>query len=83
MRLFEIYEAASNAKINKNKTKLVPLTNTAYKVELEEKSQFSKISEQETIRILRHEVNIGGTPKKDLWTMTIHKMKKSIEKLTN
>jgi hypothetical protein len=83
MQLFEVYEAASNAKINKNKTKLVPLTCTDHRVELENESHFMKTTEQETLTILGYEVNTKGIPKKDLWTATIAKIKKTLEKLSN
>ena len=83
MQLFEIYEAASNAKINKNKTKLVPLTSTAHRVKLENESHFTKITEQKTLTILGYEVNTKGILKKDLWTATIAKIKKTLEKLSN
>jgi hypothetical protein len=78
-----LYEAASNAKINKTKTKLVPLTPTARRVELHNEDQFIKLEEQDTITILGYNVLINGQPKKDLWATTTNKLKGSLDKLSN
>ena len=61
-----LYEAASNAKINKTKTKLVSLTPTAQKVELPNEEQFIKLEEQDTITILGYNILTNSQPKKDL-----------------
>ncbi|CAG8553216.1 2665_t:CDS:2 [Ambispora leptoticha] len=78
-----LYEAASNAKINKTKTKLVPLTTIARRVELSNKNQFVKLEKQGTITILGYNILTNGQSKKDLWTTTINKLKKALDKLLN
>ena len=78
---FDIYEKASNAKINKIKTKIIPLTPTAERVVLRNEDQFKKVPEQETFKILGYEINRNGLAKKDLWSQVIASMKRRIEKL--
>src|ERR1043165_3167793 len=51
-QVFKTYELASNARINKYKTKLVPLTANARQISLPEEEQFKKITEHETLTIL-------------------------------
>ncbi|CAG8742625.1 13106_t:CDS:1, partial [Ambispora leptoticha] len=80
--LFHIYENASNAKINESKTKLVPLTVMARRVELTKENQFTKVAEQEAITILGYEIYSDGTPKKDLWTTVVTKIKSLTEKFS-
>ena len=82
-RNFALYEGASNAKINQNKSKLIPLTNAARSLELVGGENLKTISEQETITILGYEVHPNGLPKKDLWSSTINKLKSSFEKLAS
>jgi exonuclease III len=81
-RLLEIYEKASNAKINKVKTKLVPLTPVAHRVELPQAEQLYKVQEDELITTLGYTILPNGYPKKDLWTSTLNNLKSSLEKLT-
>jgi exonuclease III len=78
-----LYEEASNAKINKTKTKLVPLTPIARRVELQNEEQFTKLEEHDSLVILGYNVLVNGQPKKDLWSITISKLKESLNKITN
>jgi exonuclease III len=78
-----LYEAASNAKINKTKTKLVPLTPVARRVELINEEQFIKLEEQDSLVILGYNILVNGQPKKDLWTTTINKLKEALNNITN
>jgi len=78
---FEIYERASNAKINKDKTKLVPLTPTVERVVLRNENLYKKVLEQEAVKVLGYEVNRDSSAKKELWAKVITNMKKQIEKL--
>ncbi|CAG8618959.1 9617_t:CDS:2 [Ambispora leptoticha] len=82
LELFHIYESASNAKINESKTKLVPLTVMARRVELTKEKQFTKIAKQEAITILGYEIYSNGTHKKDLWTTVTTKIKNLTDKFS-
>src|SRR6185295_18903503 len=54
-RNFTLYEGASNAKINQDKSKLIPLTNAARSLDLANIENLKIISEQEVITILGYE----------------------------
>ncbi|CAG8672704.1 3429_t:CDS:1, partial [Paraglomus brasilianum] len=79
---FKQYEEASNASINKNKTKLIPLTIIADGTKLKDQEQFTKIGEGNTVRILGYEVQANGLPKRDMWTKIIKQMEKNLERLS-
>jgi hypothetical protein len=83
LRLLETYEKASNAKINKTKTKLVPLTPIARRVELTQTDQLCIVKEDELIATLGYNIYPNGLPKKDLWATIINSLKSSLDKLTN
>ncbi|CAG8780011.1 4245_t:CDS:2, partial [Gigaspora rosea] len=51
----------------------------ARRVELKGESQYEKADEQETIKVLGCDLQIDGSPQKDLWTLAIKKMKSSLE----
>ena len=78
-----LYEAASNAKINKTKTKLVLLTPIAQRVELRNENQFIKSDKDDSITILGYKILTNGQPKKNLWITTINSFKNSLDKLSN
>ena len=81
LALVNLYESASNAKINKMKSKLVPLTPVARRVDLPNEDQFTKVEEQDTLTILGYNVSTNGQTEKSLWPTTIQKLKKAIDKL--
>ena len=56
---------------------------TARRVELSNEEQFVKLEEQDTITILGYNILINGLPKKDLWPITLNKLKESLDKFTN
>jgi hypothetical protein len=80
--LFSKYEKASNARINKLKTNLMPLTNTARSIKLSEEACFKKLRKQDNITVLGYNITANGTPKKTLWQEAINKLKLNLEKLT-
>jgi len=82
-KIIKIYESASNAKINKRKTKLLPLTQTTERVELENEKDFNKITEEETVKILGYEVTRDGLAPKNFWPRYITKIKKLIEQYSS
>jgi len=79
-KLLRTYEAASNARINKRKTKLIPLTPIAERVELKEEGEFVKCKEDDSLLILGHEVKRDGSPVKGFWAKKIEEVKRLIEK---
>ena len=81
LALVNLYESASNAKINKMKSKLVPLTPVARRVDLPNEDQFTKVEEQDTLTILGYNILTNGQTEKSLWPTTIQKLKKAIDKL--
>ncbi|CAG8831309.1 21485_t:CDS:1, partial [Gigaspora margarita] len=54
-KLLQVYKAASNAKINKRKTKVVPLIAIAKRIELREIEDFEKVEEEGILNILGYE----------------------------
>ena len=66
LNLLEKYEKASNSRINKQKTCLMPLTNTARRVELLEETQFKKLEEQKFTTVLGYSIKNNSSPKKNL-----------------
>src|SRR5260364_158463 len=79
--LLATYEAAANAKVNKEKSKLLPLTEKASCTILPEEERFEKLEENGTIRILGFEVNKKGQPNKSLWDNLTTKLKKLAESM--
>ncbi|CAG8643358.1 13556_t:CDS:2, partial [Gigaspora rosea] len=74
---FKLYEAASNSKINKNKTKLVPLSMNARSIELKGELQNEKADKQETIKVLGFDLQIDdpGDQKNEKLTGVLWKKK--------
>ncbi|CAG8623972.1 13814_t:CDS:2, partial [Gigaspora rosea] len=71
--------AAANAAVNKEKSKLFPLTKEALQTALPGEEHFDKLGESGTIRILGYEVNKECQLSKDFWNNVTTKMKKLIE----
>ena len=55
-QIFKTYELASNARVNRHKTKLVPLTENAKRVELTIERSYKKVTEQKMITILGYAI---------------------------
>ncbi|CAG8689854.1 6526_t:CDS:1, partial [Scutellospora calospora] len=64
--LLKLYKSASNAKINTNKSKLVPLTDSASHMKLPGEEKFKKLKDKESIKILGFTIDKRGQPG-DLW----------------
>ncbi|CAG8615736.1 5298_t:CDS:2, partial [Gigaspora rosea] len=56
METIKLYEAASNAKVNKSKTVLVPLTKAAQEFSLPSEYKFKKLAEDEPITLLGYKM---------------------------
>ncbi|CAG8539044.1 1372_t:CDS:2 [Ambispora leptoticha] len=81
MNLLTKYEAAANAAVNKEKSKLLPLTEKAAQTALPGEGSFDKLDENGSIRILGFEVNKEGQPSKTLWDRITIKLKKLTESM--
>ncbi|CAG8801400.1 20573_t:CDS:1, partial [Dentiscutata erythropus] len=66
-RLFDLYERASSARINNQKTKIVPLTIMARRANLPDIIDFKVIEEPDTFKLLGYKIDAKGQPKKDLY----------------
>ncbi|CAG8752400.1 12844_t:CDS:2, partial [Dentiscutata erythropus] len=80
-RLFDLYERASSARINNQKTQIVPLTIIARRANLLDIIDFKVIEESDTFKLLGYEIYANGQPKKNLWPSTITKLKDILSKL--
>ena len=81
--LFNLYEKASNARINKQKTKVIPLTTIARRANLPDMDNYKIVEEQDAFTLLGYEIYPNGQPKKDLWPSTITKLKNSLNNLAS
>ncbi|CAG8691006.1 4891_t:CDS:2, partial [Gigaspora rosea] len=62
----KIYEAASNARVNKSKLVLIPITTTAQEYNFPSERKFKKLAIDDPISILGYKVDSGGNPMKHL-----------------
>src|SRR6185295_7540263 len=81
LTLLKKYEKATNAKINQDKSIIIPLTNMARSEELPNQQNFKIASNNDSLRILGYEVDSRGNPKKRLWEELTDSIKYKIEKL--
>jgi len=81
-KLIQEYEEASNAKINKTKSVLVPLTYNAQHIEHLEAKKFKMLSDNEPVRALGYELDSQGRISKNTWPEMILKVKAMLEKLS-
>ena len=69
--ILALYEKASNAKVNKNKSILAPLTEKAKNTQLSGMENFKILKQNETVTILGYTVNNKGYAPNSLWSNTI------------
>jgi len=83
MEATKVYEAASNAKVNKSKTVLVPLTTAAQGLNLPGEDEFKRLTEGEPIAILGYKVDGRGNPIKRLWEDLAGTIQDKIKSMAN
>ncbi|CAG8688153.1 17532_t:CDS:2, partial [Gigaspora rosea] len=81
-KMIQEYENASNVKINKIKSALVPLTSNARRIEHHEAKEFKMLSENESVKALGFELDSKGRISKNTWAKIILKIKNMVEKLS-
>ncbi|CAG8603138.1 13128_t:CDS:2, partial [Ambispora leptoticha] len=81
LSLLQKYEMATNSKINREKSILVPITDTAQSTSLLNQNLFKVANNETPLRILGYEVNNKGTARKHLWEDLTQNIKNRIEKI--
>ncbi|CAG8668238.1 557_t:CDS:1, partial [Ambispora leptoticha] len=71
------YKKASNAKINKHKTVLVPLTENVRRIQLRDAEHLQVHNTNEPLTILGYETDTTGTSAKSSWPKLTKKIKKN------
>ena len=71
-----------NAKINKRKSKIIPLIAMAERIELNEMKDYGQIKEKETFNILGYKIRRDGFPEKNYCTNKVEEIKRLIEKFS-
>ena len=71
----------ANTVVNKEKSKLLPLTEKASQTILPGERNFDKLEKNGTIKILGFEVDKKGQPSKTLWENITTKLKKLTENM--
>ncbi|CAG8826430.1 5344_t:CDS:1, partial [Gigaspora rosea] len=78
-----LYEKASNAKVNKNKSILAPLTEKAKNTQLSGMENFKILKQNETVTILGYTVNNKGYAPNSLWSNTIQRLKQIADNINS
>jgi len=79
MDILQKYEIASNSRINKTKSILAPLTDSAYRVELPDMHSFKILeNDNKNLKILGFKIDTKGNISKDLWPQLTKKIQKNI-----
>jgi len=81
-KVFQEYEDASNAKINKIKSVLVLLTSNARHIEHQEAEKFKMLPDNESVKVLGFVLDSQGRISKNTWPEIILKIKNMLGKLS-
>ena len=81
-KVFQEYEDASNAKINKIKSVLVPLTSNTRHIEHQEAKKFKMLPDNESVKVLGFMLDSQGRISRNTWPEMILKIKNMLGKLS-